>query len=135
MKITLKWWVFSVVGAHNQQAFYMFKCGEKKNLKKTKGACSSPISMVFILKILFSFFTRLATLMRRSIVLSLPPQLVFPGKGICGIIIFFYDASLGLLKYTSVSAKTLLFITFFIFIRILQLRPYLKAKQSCRIQL
>ncbi len=36
---------FFVVGAHNQQAFYMFKC--RKNLnKKTKGACSSPISMI-----------------------------------------------------------------------------------------
>ncbi len=34
---------FSVVGAHNQQAFYMFKCGKLKT--KTKGACSSPISM------------------------------------------------------------------------------------------
>ncbi len=43
-KITLKWWVFSVVGAHNQQAFYMFKWG-KKLTKTTKGACSSPIYM------------------------------------------------------------------------------------------
>jgi hypothetical protein len=41
VKITLKWWVFSVVGAHKQQVFCMLKWG-----KKTKGACSSPISMV-----------------------------------------------------------------------------------------
>jgi hypothetical protein len=34
--------------------------------------------LVFILKILFSFFTKQATLMTRSTVLSLPPQLVFP---------------------------------------------------------
>ncbi len=41
-KITRNWRVFSVVGAHNQQVFCMFKWG-----KTTKGACSSPISMVF----------------------------------------------------------------------------------------
>ena len=35
--------------------------------------------LIFQLKILFSFFTKQATLMRRSIVLSLLPQLVFPG--------------------------------------------------------
>jgi hypothetical protein len=37
---------FSVVGAHNQQAFYMFKCGKKIKKHKTKGGCFSPISMV-----------------------------------------------------------------------------------------
>jgi hypothetical protein len=35
--------------------------------------------LILILKILFSFFTKQATLMRRSTSLSLPPQLVFPG--------------------------------------------------------
>ncbi len=35
--------------------------------------------LVFILTILFSFFTKQVTLMRRSTVLSLFPQLVFPG--------------------------------------------------------
>jgi len=34
--------------------------------------------LIFIVKILFSFFTKQATLMKRSTVLSLPPQLVFP---------------------------------------------------------
>ncbi len=34
--------------------------------------------LIFMLKISFSFFTEHAALMRRSIVLSLPPQLVFP---------------------------------------------------------
>ncbi len=29
-KITLKWWVFSVVGAHNQEVFCMFKWGKNK---------------------------------------------------------------------------------------------------------
>jgi len=38
--------------------------------------------LVFKLKIIFSFFTKQATLMRRSTVLSLPPQLVFPGWGV-----------------------------------------------------
>jgi hypothetical protein len=37
--------------------------------------------LIFKLKILFFlFFTKQATLMRRSTVLSLPPHLVFPGK-------------------------------------------------------
>ncbi len=36
----------------------------------------------FTLKILLIFFTTQARLMRRSIVLSLPPQLVFPGIGV-----------------------------------------------------
>jgi hypothetical protein len=40
------WWVFSVVGAHNQQAFCILKW-RKKSTKTTKGAHSSPISMVF----------------------------------------------------------------------------------------
>ncbi len=34
--------------------------------------------LLHALKILFTFFTKLATLMRRSSVLSLPPQLAFP---------------------------------------------------------
>jgi hypothetical protein len=34
--------------------------------------------MLFLLKILFAFGTKRATLMRRSTVLSLPIQLVFP---------------------------------------------------------
>ncbi len=34
--------------------------------------------LLLILKILFTFFTKQATLMRRSIVLSVPFQLVFP---------------------------------------------------------
>jgi len=34
--------------------------------------------LIFVLKVLFTFFTKQATLMRRSTVLSLPPQLVFP---------------------------------------------------------
>jgi hypothetical protein len=34
------------------------------------------------MKILFPFLQKQATLMRRSTVLSLPPQLVFPGLGI-----------------------------------------------------
>jgi len=33
-----------------------------------------------MLKILFSIFTKQATLMRRSTVLSLPPQLLFPAS-------------------------------------------------------
>jgi hypothetical protein len=33
--------------------------------------------LIFMLNILFTFITKLATLMKRSIVLSLPPQLVF----------------------------------------------------------
>ncbi len=38
---------------------------------------------LFILKILLNFFTKEAnTLMRRSVVLSLPPQLVFPGEAL-----------------------------------------------------
>jgi hypothetical protein len=36
---------FNVVGAHNQQVFCIFKLG-KKITKTTKGACSSPISML-----------------------------------------------------------------------------------------
>ncbi len=35
--------------------------------------------LILILKILFSFFTKQAALMRRSTVLSLSPQLIFPG--------------------------------------------------------
>ncbi len=34
--------------------------------------------LIFIMKILFTFTTKQTTSMRRSIVLSLPPQLVFP---------------------------------------------------------
>jgi hypothetical protein len=34
--------------------------------------------LLFILKILFTFASKQATLMRKSTVLSLPPQLVFP---------------------------------------------------------
>ncbi len=37
---------------------------------------------IFISKILFTFVTKQATLMRRSIVLILPFQLVFPGEAI-----------------------------------------------------
>jgi hypothetical protein len=36
--------------------------------------------LLLILKILFTYFTKQATLMRRSIVLSFPPQLVFPER-------------------------------------------------------
>jgi hypothetical protein len=35
--------------------------------------------LVFILRILFTLFTKQATLMRRSTILNLPLQLVFPG--------------------------------------------------------
>ncbi len=38
--------------------------------------------LVLKLKILFSFFTKLATLIRRSTILSLPHQLVFPDWGV-----------------------------------------------------
>ncbi len=38
--------------------------------------------LLFKLKILFSFFTKQATVMMRSIVLSLPPQLVYPALSI-----------------------------------------------------
>jgi hypothetical protein len=41
--------------------------------------------LVFILKILFSYFSKHATLMRISAVLSLPPQLVIPGQTSDGI--------------------------------------------------
>jgi hypothetical protein len=34
--------------------------------------------LIFVLKVLFTLFTKQATLTRRSTVLSLPPQLVFP---------------------------------------------------------
>ncbi len=40
----------------------------------------------FILKILFSFLTKQATLMRSLSVLSLPPQLVFPASDLLQII-------------------------------------------------
>ncbi len=40
-----------------------------------------PEEVVFILKILFTFVTKQATLMRRSTVLTLPLQLVFSVKG------------------------------------------------------
>jgi hypothetical protein len=36
--------------------------------------------LLFILKISFTFLTKQATLMRRSTVLRLPPQLVFPAS-------------------------------------------------------
>jgi hypothetical protein len=35
--------------------------------------------LLFILKMFLTFFTKQATLMRRSTVLTLPPHLVFPG--------------------------------------------------------
>jgi len=38
--------------------------------------------LIFILKLLVSFFTKQATFMRRSTVLSLPIELVFPGQGV-----------------------------------------------------
>jgi hypothetical protein len=38
--------------------------------------------LIFVLKILFTLVSKQATLMRRSAVLSLPLQLVFPGSGI-----------------------------------------------------
>jgi len=42
--------------------------------------------LIFKLKILFTFFTKQATLMRRSTVLSLPLQLVFPDDtDTCGL--------------------------------------------------
>jgi len=41
---------------------------------------TSLVQLLFILKIFFTFFTKQVTLMRRSTVQSLPPQLVFPGK-------------------------------------------------------
>ncbi len=44
-KITLKWWVFSVVGAHNQQVFGMFKWG--KNKPKQQMAHALVISLWF----------------------------------------------------------------------------------------
>jgi hypothetical protein len=47
-----------------------------------------PDELVFILKILFTFVKKQATLMRRSIVLSLPLQLVFSVKG--SIFIYFF---------------------------------------------
>ncbi len=37
--------------------------------------------VIFIMKILFNFVTKQTTLMRRSTVLSVPTQLVFPGEG------------------------------------------------------
>jgi len=40
--------------------------------------------LLFILKILFTFFTKQPTSIRRSIVLSLPPQLVFPWRNHSG---------------------------------------------------
>ena len=43
---------------------------------------TSLAQLIFILKILFSFFTKQATLVRRSTVLCLPPQLVFPGAAL-----------------------------------------------------
>jgi hypothetical protein len=43
--------------------------------------------LIFKFKILFSFFTKQATLVR-SAVLSLPPQLVFPDKGHEGLFSF-----------------------------------------------
>ncbi len=36
------------------------------------------IQLIFIMKMLFTFVTKQATLMRKSTVLSLPLQLVFP---------------------------------------------------------
>ena len=36
--------------------------------------------LLFILKMLYTLFTKQATLMKGSVVLSLPPQLVFPAK-------------------------------------------------------
>jgi hypothetical protein len=38
--------------------------------------------LIFKLKILFAFVTKQATLMRRSTVLSLPLQIVFPAPGL-----------------------------------------------------
>jgi hypothetical protein len=43
--------------------------------------------LIFKFKILFSFFTKQATL-ERSAVLNLPPQLVFPDKGHEGLFSF-----------------------------------------------
>jgi hypothetical protein len=43
---------------------------------------TSLIQFIFILKIVFTCFTKQATLMRRSTGLSLPLQLVFPGCGL-----------------------------------------------------
>jgi hypothetical protein len=40
---------------------------------------TSSYQVNFMLRILFKFFIKQATLLRRSTVLSLPPQLVFPG--------------------------------------------------------
>ena len=37
--------------------------------------------LLYILEILYTFLTKQVTLMRRSTVLILPPQLVFPEKG------------------------------------------------------
>ncbi len=37
--------------------------------------------LILILKIIFLFFTKQASLIRRSTALSLPPKLVFPGIG------------------------------------------------------
>ncbi len=42
---------------------------------------TSSNQLLLILKLLFTFFTKDATLMRRSTVLSLNPQLIFPGQG------------------------------------------------------
>jgi hypothetical protein len=41
---------------------------------------TSLAQLLFVLKILFTFFKKQGTLKRRSTILSLPTQLVFPGK-------------------------------------------------------
>jgi hypothetical protein len=43
----------------------------------------------FKLKILFSFFTKQATLLRRSTVLSLTPQVVFPALSVTLVFLVF----------------------------------------------
>ncbi len=53
---------------------------------------------LFIVKILFTFFTKQATLIRRSTVLSLPPQLVFPGGSVRRILYLFLSHAWRLAK-------------------------------------
>ncbi len=58
------------------------KHSSQGNLTKGEGSVQwTPLhldQLLFLLKILFTFLTKQATLMRRLTVLSLPPQLVFP---------------------------------------------------------
>jgi len=63
---------------------FLAKVVNREPLPKKKAQCSRPPytnrsdQLLFILKILFTFVTKQATLMRRSSVLNLPLKLVFP---------------------------------------------------------